>query len=82
MAELQNALAATDEGERRGAVNVIRSLLTGIEIMPREDRGEEDLIVHGALAELLNLPHRKTGELPRTALMVAEEGFEPPTHGL
>ncbi len=72
----------TDDGERREAANVIRSLVMSIEVMPREGRGELKLGGHGALAELLNLSHRKTGELPRTALMVAEEGFEPPTQGL
>ena len=81
VAELQNALQ-TDDSERREAANVIRSLVTSIEVMPREGRGELELSVHGALAELLNLPNRKTGELPRTALMVAEEGLEPPTQGL
>ena len=72
VAELQDALQ-TDDSERREAANVVRSLVTCIEVMPREGRGELELSVHGALAELLNLPHRKTGELPRTALMVAEE---------
>lgn len=71
----------TDDGERREAANVIRSLVMSI-VMPREGRGELELGAYGALAELLNLSHRKTGELPRTALMVAEEGFEPPTQGL
>lgn len=72
----------TDDGERREAANVIRSLAMNIEVMPREGRGELELGAYGALAELRNLSHRKTGELPRTALMVAEEGFEPPTQGL
>lgn len=73
VAELQNALN-TDEGDRREAGNVIRSLVTAIEVMPLEGRGELELGVHGALAELLNLPRRKPGELPATAMMVAEEG--------
>lgn len=67
VAELQNALH-TDDNERREAANVIRSLVTSIEVMLGEGRGELELSVHGVLAELLNLPHRKTGELPRTAL--------------
>ncbi len=81
VAELQDALQ-TGDSERREAANIVRSLVTCIEVMPREGRGELKLSVHGALAELLNLPNRKTGELPRTALMVAEDGFEPPTQGL
>ena len=70
--ELQDALQ-TGDSERREAANIVRSLVTCIEVMPREGRGELELSVHGALTELLNLPNRKTGELPRTALMVAEE---------
>ena len=81
VAELQDALQ-TGDSERREAANIVRPLVTSIEVIPREGRGELKLSVHGALAELLNLPHRKTGALPSTALMVAEEGFEPPTQGL
>lgn len=79
VAELLNASQANDS-ERREAANVIRSLVTSIEVMPREGRGELELSVHGALAELLNLPHRKTGELPSTALMVAEDRYHQSPH--
>lgn len=44
--------------------------------MPREGRENWNLGGHGALAELLNLAHRETGELLRTALMVAEESHK------
>ncbi len=81
IAELQEALRA-NEDDRREAVNAIRSLVTSIEVIPREGRGKFDLNVKGALAELLNLPRRKPGELPNTVMVVAEEGFEPPTRGL
>lgn len=81
IAELQEALHSSED-DRRAAVNAIRSLVTSIEVIPREERGKFDLTVNGALAELLNLPRRKPGELPNTAMVVAEEGFEPPTQGL
>ncbi|MCT7374727.1 recombinase family protein [Chelativorans salis] len=81
ISELQGALRS-DDSDRREAANIIRSLVTGIEIMPKEGRGQVELRVHGALAELINLPNRKSGEAPRTVLMVAEEGLEPPTQGL
>ena len=81
VSELQSALGS-DDRERREAASIIRSLVTGIEIVPKVGRGQVEIRVHGALAELLNLPNRKPGELPRTVLMVAEEGFEPPTQGL
>ncbi|WP_309083333.1 recombinase family protein [Chelativorans sp.] len=79
--ELQLALSS-DEKERREAANIIRSLVNGIEVMPLDGRGQLELRVQGALAELLNLPSRRPGELPRTVLVVAEEGLEPPTQGL
>ncbi|MEF2071920.1 recombinase family protein [Consotaella aegiceratis] len=81
IAGLQEALHS-NEDDRQDAVNAIRSLVTSIEVMPRDERGKFDLTVNGALAELLNLPRRKPGELPNTAMMVAEEGLEPPTRGL
>ena len=81
IAGLQEALHS-NEDDRQDAVNAIRSLVTSIEVMPRDERGKFDLTVNGELAELLNLPRRKPGELPNTAMMVAEEGLEPPTHGL
>lgn len=61
---------------------VIRSLVARIEIIPTEGRGQIELKVHGALAELLNLANRKPGEAPNAVLMVAGEGLEPPTPGL
>ncbi|MEF2546398.1 recombinase family protein [Aurantimonas sp. E1-2-R+4] len=81
IAELQEALHS-NEDDRQDALNAIRSLVTSIEVIPCEGRGKFDLNVHGSLAELLNLPHRKPGEPPNTAMMVAEEGLEPPTRGL
>ncbi|MDW6022212.1 recombinase family protein [Mesorhizobium sp. BAC0120] len=81
VSELQSALCS-DEDERREAAALIRSLVTRVTILPKERRGQVELRVHGALAELLNLPNRQRGEPPNAVLMVAEEGFEPPTQGL
>lgn len=47
-------------------MNIIRSLVTGIEIVLEERRGQVEIRVHGALAELLNLPNRKSDAVPRT----------------
>jgi site-specific DNA recombinase len=81
VANLQTALSADDK-ERREAMDIVRSLVTSIEVVPLTTRGQVELRVCGALAELLNLPNRRPGEPPDAAMMVAEEGFEPPTHGL
>lgn len=81
VSELQDALQS-DERERHEAARIIRSLLTGIDIIPTEGRGKVELKVRGALAELLNLPNRKPGTAPSAAVMVAGEGLEPPTPGL
>ena len=59
-------------------MDIIRSL----DVLPQQGRGQIELHVCGALAELLNLPNRRPGEPPNAVMMVAEEGFEPPTHGL
>lgn len=76
VSELQHALQS-DERERHEAASVIRSLVTRIEIIPTQHRGQVEVKVHGALAELLNLPDRKPGEAPNAALMVAEARYHP-----
>lgn len=79
IAELQEALHS-GEDDRREAVNAIRSLVASIEVVPREGRGKFDLTVNGALAELLNLPRRKPGEPPNTAMVVAEDRYRQSPH--
>ncbi|MER9387686.1 hypothetical protein [Mesorhizobium sp. M0435] len=74
VSELQDALQS-DECERHEAARIIRSLVTGIEIIPTEGRGQVELKVRGALAELLNLPNRKPGTAPNAAVMVAGERY-------
>jgi site-specific DNA recombinase len=81
VAELQAALTS-DEPGRREAMEIVRSLVNGIQIVPLDGRGQVELRVCGALAELLNLPSRQSGEPPSAAMVVAEEGLEPPTRGL
>ena len=71
-----------DSARREEAVAIIRSLVTKIEIRPTAERGRTEILVHGALAGLINLATRAPGEPVRTVLMVAGEGFEPPTLGL
>jgi site-specific DNA recombinase len=79
--ELQAALIS-DEPGRREAMDIVRSLVSGIKVVPLEGRGQVELHVCGSLAELLNLPRRQPGEPPSAAMVVAEEGLEPPTRGL
>jgi site-specific DNA recombinase len=79
--ELQSALKS-DERDRWEAMDIVRSLVTSIDIVPLVGRGQVELRVCGALAELLNLPSRDPGQTPDAAMMVAEEGLEPPTRGL
>jgi site-specific DNA recombinase len=61
--ELQAALKS-DEREMRQAMDIVRSLVSKIEVMPLAAPGQVELRVCGALAELLNLPNRKRGEPP------------------
>ena len=72
--ELQDALQS-DECERHEAARIVRSLVTAIEIIPTDGRGQVELKVRGALAELLDLPNRKPGTAPSAAVMVAVERY-------
>ena len=74
-----------DPAARQEAATIVRSIIDRVEIVPLNGRGQYELLVHGLVAEILNLPRRKPGEvLDRTftVQMVAAEGFEPPTKGL
>ncbi|WP_142850896.1 recombinase family protein [Telmatospirillum sp. J64-1] len=81
VANLLEALRGSDEQTRR-AVELVRSMVAYIEVIPGEARGEKYLRLHGHLAQIVNLAQRKPGEALSTAIMVAEEGLEPPTRGL
>ena len=74
VAELQATLTS-DEQERREAMDIVRSLVSSIHVVPLEGRGQVELHVCGALAELLNLPSREPGEPPNAAMVVAEERY-------
>jgi hypothetical protein len=52
-----------------------RALVSAIDVVPLEGRGQVELQVRGALAELLNLPSRRPGEPPSAAMVVAEERY-------
>lgn len=67
IAELEDALNA-DEPECREATNVVRSLVDAIIVTPKEEPGNYEVTLHGALSGLLNLPFRKPGEIPATAV--------------
>ncbi|MGO8847594.1 MAG: zinc ribbon domain-containing protein [Methylocella sp.] len=74
VAELQAALTS-DEPGRREAMEIVRSLVNGIQIVPLDGRGQVELRVCGALAELLALPSRQSGEPPNAAMVVAEARY-------
>jgi hypothetical protein len=74
VAELQRVL--TDEATRLQAVEVVRSLIDRVEVHPGQGRGHCELIVVGALAQILAFAQKKTtAGQPRpdggTFLMVA-----------
>ena len=74
VAELQAALTS-DEHEHREAMDIVRSRVSGIQVVPLEGRGQFELHVCGALAKLLNLPSRQPGEPPSAAMVVAEARY-------
>jgi hypothetical protein len=49
-----------------------QALGNGIQVVPLDGRGQVELRVCGALAELLNLPNRQSGEPASAAMVVAE----------
>ena len=84
VARLQQALA--DEATRPGVVDTIRSLIDRIEVRPGQMRGRCEVIIVGALAQVLAFAQQKTTAASSgdggTFLMVAGEEFEPLTFGL
>ena len=75
-----------DELSEPQATEIIRSLVDEVVVVPGDVRGQCDVALHGALAQILNFSHQsKTADSTEdggTFLMVAEEGLEPPTRGL
>jgi site-specific DNA recombinase len=72
----------TEGNDRIEAAHHLRDMVQAIEVHPSEERGKYELRLVGKLAEILNMQHRKPDEPPRTVMVVAEEGLEPPTRGL
>jgi site-specific DNA recombinase len=76
------------EGEdtRPQAMEIIRSLIERIEIHPGEKRGQCDVILVGALAQILAYAQHKNTAVSDgddgTFLLVAGVGFEPTTFRL
>ncbi len=64
VARLQEVLA--DEATRPQAVEIIRSLLDRIEVRPGQERGRCEVIIVGALAQILPpLPNKNRPPPPR-----------------
>ena len=83
--ELQTLLE--DETARPQAMGIIRSLIERIDVHPAEERGQCDVIMVGALAQILAFTQQKTTAASGsgddgTFLMVAGAGFEPATFRL
>ena len=72
-----------DEDHRAEAMDVIRSLITRIDVYPGKRRGHCYLELVGALAGILTLAtNKKTTPEGGTSLLVAGVGFEPTTFRL
>jgi site-specific DNA recombinase len=75
-----------DETTRPQVVAIIRSLIDQIEVHPGYKSGKCEVVLVGALAQILSFAQQNTATGSPTKvgtfLLVAEEGFEPPTHGL
>lgn len=81
IADLQEALNRDDA--RQTATNILRSIFAKVVIHPGEKRGEFSTEIHTLLPGVLGLADiPDSGEPGFMDLVVAEEGFEPPTHGL
>jgi site-specific DNA recombinase len=84
VAKLQQVLG--DEATRPQAVEIIRSLIDRIEVHPGQRRGRCEVIVVGALGQILAFAQQKTTATSSgdggTFLMVAGVGFEPTTFRL
>jgi site-specific DNA recombinase len=87
LAELRSLFAGpaapgpNDAGLER-AQALLRPLTRRIEVHPLPGRGKVDLELHADLAAVLALANPPPAGAPGTVMMVAGEGFEPPTKGL
>ena len=81
--ELQALLMSA--GSRTQAMELIRSLIERIEVFPGKKRGNPDVVLNGALAQILAFgqtkkPTATSLEDNGRVLVVAGVGFEPTTH--
>jgi site-specific DNA recombinase len=76
--DLRAALAERPPEQKREAVASVRSLIEKIVIYPNNDPQGRDLELIGQLAALLGTEKFRNS----MRRVVAEDGFEPPTHGL
>jgi hypothetical protein len=75
-----------DEAARPQVVEIIRSLIDRIEVYPGKERGHCDVLIVGALAQIIAFAQQKTTAASLgdggTSLLVAGVGFEPTTFRL
>ena len=76
--DLRAALAERSPEQKLEVVASVRSLVDKIVIYPNNDPQGRDLELVGQLAALLGTEKLRNG----VRRVVAEDGFEPPTHGL
>ena len=71
------------ECSRSEAIQALRGMITDITVKPGPGRGNVVLELHGSIPAVLAFASGKEGSNhDSTVLMVAAEGFEPPTKGL
>ena len=79
----ERVAALRDAGpDREPALTTLRRLIGRIEVAPLPARGQVALTAHGLIAGLVDYATRKQAANDSAILMVAGEGFEPPTLGL
>jgi site-specific DNA recombinase len=78
--DLRATLNADSEA-RQEAASILRSLVDKIVLHPGQRRGDMAIELHGQIASVLALDHQKE-DAEVMLMVVAGEGFEPPTKGL
>ncbi len=79
---LRDALSQ-GESARAEAIGALRAMITDITVKPGPKKGDVVLELHGSIPAVLAFASSKEGSNhDHTVLMVAAEGFEPPTKGL
>ncbi|UTW56937.1 zinc ribbon domain-containing protein [Kordiimonas sp. SCSIO 12610] len=74
-------LQTMDEISRKKMIEQIRGMTSKISIHPNKDQNKPKITFEGDIKTLLSLTFQGADQKLQQA-MVAEEGFEPPTHGL